>query len=208
MKNIDRQEAMEQLKMMEGTIEKSNSIKFSTKKFIIMGVILLIISIIFYRYNLATGRQPTYIRHELNIWLGYIWNISIFIAIFPGRIKYSALSHTLKNILNLYYILFACIFIIQYTYGSDSMGLELIFIGILFYIYGCLTNGKVIILSIVCLFFGLFERGAGYYFPDYINSVFYAILPYLFASSFIIMGIIGYFTNASKSRSEQNKNVL
>ncbi len=190
--NEDRITMFEQFRVIEDTINQTNGLNLSKIRYISVGIVLLIIDIFFQQYHFAAvGEQTTHTRMEISIILGWIWLIVTFIGIYPGRIKYTALNPMVKKIVQLYYVIFLCFYFISriYPYDEMSMGLGLIFLGILFGIYGCLTNDAIMVIAVLCVIIGLFLPTGFPMLPHFLQHVMFYVSSYFYPISFILVGI-------------------
>lgn len=184
--------AFNQFLMIEDTLTQSNGLNLSKWRYIIVGIVLFIINIFFQQYGFACGgNQHTVLRYDIFEILSWLWFIFTYIGIYPGRIKYSSLNPMVKKIVQIYYVIFLCFYFIAriYPYDTMSMGLGLIFLGILFGIYGCLTNDAIMVIAVICVAIGLFLPTGFPLLPMILRIPMQYIATYFYPISFILVGI-------------------
>jgi len=182
--------------MMENTVNNSNNLSLSSKRLIICGILYVISIYITLHYNLGETNQSNALLTFYSWCLNISYPLLTIISIFPEKLKYSAKNPQIKNVIKIFWVLMICNFLAGFSYWEVGLGMTYLFTGILFNIFGRLTNRFVTFISYIMLIFGLLEPTGFFYSIPLIASFYHYIQLYFLPISFILIGLY----NIKKSR--------
>lgn len=195
----EKLEALEQLKLIQKVITASNTLTFSGKRLIVVGILLILTPFIQIGIGKTFWKIPYFIHGNES--LGMVINVLIYFVIFKAFTytykseecemrKKNTMNPTLKKLFDVHNVIIwtmiALIFALAFFASSlYIVPTVLIFLGLLFNVFGRLTIKSILWISYSYIVLGIFYICLGNHFAEY--SWMIAVI--YMGISYVVMGI-------------------
>jgi len=199
--NKEKLEALEQLKLIQKVITASNTLTFSGKRLIVVGILLIFTPLIQIGLGMSLWKIPYLAPPHGNGALGMVINVLIYFVLFKAftysykkeecRLRQqNTLNPTLKKLFDVHEVIIwtmiALVLAIAFFATPISIvPIVFIFLGLLFNVFGRLTTKMVLGFSYSYIVLGIAYVCLGYHLAEYSWMV--AVI-YL-GVSYLVMGI-------------------